>query len=149
MNFPQGKSNRVAIPVGNYHDPGETYLFESPKRKSPRLCPQGHIGASRTDDTSLSNVSSPAGNSFSHTIIASKSSSSSTVFEPTSPFAPTHTSTAVPPKKKEKYHCSFCLDAFPTKAERDIHEINQHNAWLYHPTFMSPNLPDRMTEHDW
>ena len=134
MNFPKGKKNTglVAITVGHYHDSGESHMFESPKRRSPRLSPQG---ASRTDDTSLSS----AGSSFSNTIIAPKSSSSSTVFEPASPFAPTHTSTAAPPKKREKYHCSFCLDAFPTKAQRDMHEINKHNAWLYHPTFLSPS----------
>ena len=179
MNFPKGKSE--------YHDAGHGGDFESPKRKSPRLSIQGPIGASRTDDTSLSS----AGSSFSHTIIAPKSSSSATVFEPASPFAPTHTSSPKPPTKKkgkyvckycglafrsednlfrhemtvhldpegylhgrwararqvpnprtnptsprrkrEKYHCQFCLDSFPTKEQRDMHEVNKHNAWLYHP----------------
>ena len=72
---------------------------------------RGPIGASRTDDTALPSLSSHAGpiletslSSFSDTVIAPKSSSSSTVFEAATPFAPTHTSTAkTPPQKKRVY----------------------------------------------
>ena len=200
MNFPKGKSE--------YQDAGHSGDSESPKRRSPRLSPQGPIGASRTDDTSLSS----AGSSFSHTIIAPKSSSSATVFEPASPFAPTHTSTTKAPTKKkgkyickycglgfrsednlfrhemtthldpegykegrsdfagrtgvrlvsprtsptspprrkrEKYDCQFCLDSFPTREQRDMHEVNKHNAWLHHPSFLAPKLPDRIFSYDW
>ena len=200
INFPKRKKSE-------YHNAGHSGDFESPKRRSPRLASQAPIGASRTDDTSL-----PAtGNPFSHTIVAPKSSSSATVFEPASPFAPTHTSTAKqkkgkhvcpycgtaftkeenlkrhiltvhedpegyrhgrwtqgawspptsprttprtsptspPRRKREKYHCKYCLDAFPTQEQRDMHEINKHNAWLLHPGFLAPKLPDRMFSHDW
>ena len=184
-----------------YHDAGHSGDFESPKRRSPRLdTTRPPIGASRTDDTSLSH----AGTSFSHTIVAPKSSSSATVFEPASPFAPTHTSTARIQKKGGKYicpycgaaftlkssidrhiltahedpegyrhgrwsygdiqtrirrggpspprrtyQCQFCPEVFPTQEQRDMHEINKHNAWLYHPGFLTPKLPDRMVFHDW
>ena len=101
MNFPKRKSE--------YHDAGHCGDFESPKRRSPRLASQGPIGASRTDDTSLAAAES----SFSHTIVAPKSSSSATVFEPASPFAPAHTSSPKPPtKKKGKYVCKYCGLAF-------------------------------------
>ena len=183
-----------------YHDAGHSGDFES--SRSPRLAtPNAPIGASRTEDTSLG----AAGSSFSHTVVAPKSSSSSTVFEPASPFAPTHTSTikiqkkggkyicpycgkgfklassidhhiltthedpeghrqgryrdvlpdtspdspSPPRRKREKYHCNYCFDAFPTQEQRDMHEINKHNAWLMHPGFLSPKLPDRLFFHDW
>ena len=98
MNFSKGKSE--------FHDAGHSPDFESPKRRrSPRHASKGPIGASRTDDTSLASAGSP----FSHTIVAPKSSSSATLFEPASPFAPTHTSTAKPPaQKKGKYVCKYC-----------------------------------------
>ena len=133
MSFPRGKSERTAIPVGYFKD-AKTY-WENAQQKGP-------IRASRTSDTA-----SPL-SSCSDTVFAPKFSSS-TVFEPATPFAPTQTSTAALPKKWEKYHCAFCLDAFPYTAQRDMHEINKHSACLYHPSFLSLNLPDRISEHDW
>ena len=208
MNFPKRDKTE-------YHDAGHSGDFESPKRRrSPRLATsQAPIGASRTEDTSLGAARSP----FSHTIIAPKSADSSTVFEPVSPFTPTHTSTAKPKKgkhpflqgkhvcphcgaaftqkvnldrhiltahedpegyrhgrwipiggnmvttasprtsptsppprrKRENYHCKYCLDAFPSQEQRDMHEINKHNAWIIHPGFLAPKLPDTMFYHDW
>ena len=139
----------MGIPVGQYHDEGHSSDFESPKtRRSPRLATSNApIGASRTEDTSLGIARSP----FSHTIVAPKSASSSTVFEPVSPFTPTVTSTAAAPprRKREKYHCKYCLDSFPTQEQRNMHEINKHNAWLMHPGFLAPKLPDTMFFHDW
>nr|XP_022307460.1 uncharacterized protein DKFZp434B061-like [Crassostrea virginica] len=86
---------------------------------------RGPIGASRTDDTALPSLSSPVGPilgtslpSFSDTVIAPKSSSSSTVFEAATPFAPTHTSTAKPPPQKKRgwNSSSFCKSNTPDDA---------------------------------
>ena len=95
---------------------------------------RGPIGASRTDDTALPSLSSHAGpiletslSSFSDTVIAPKSSSSSTVFEAATPFAPTHTSTAkTPPQKKRVYKCRHCGATFHSAANRDRHELTSH-----------------------
>ena len=104
-------------------------------QQKARLAQQrGPIGASRTDDTALPSLSSPAGPilgtslpSFSDTVIAPKSSSSSTVFEAATPFAPTHTSTAKPPpQKKRVYKCRYCEAAFSSPYTRGHHELTVH-----------------------
>ena len=63
--------------------------------------------------------------------------------------SPRTSPTSRPRRKSEKYHCQFCLDSFPTREQRDMHEVNKHNAWLHHPSFLAPKLPDRIFSYDW
>ena len=99
---PRISPNVVKTPVK------ETETLANLAQQKAKIAQQrGPIGASRTDDTALPSLSSHAGpiletslSSFSDTVIAPKSSSSSTVFEAATPFAPTHTSTAKTPPQK-------------------------------------------------
>ena len=101
VKFPLSKLNKTPMKETKTLAMLKANLAEQKARIAQQ---RGPIGASRTDDTALPSLSSPVGSilgnslpAFSDTVIAPKSSSSSTVFEAATPFAPTHTTTVKPP----------------------------------------------------